>query len=211
MIIAIEAASTDLSIALAHPDGRPIRDDAWISAQRQSAELLPRLLTLASSANRTLSDATAIAVGVGPGSFTGLRVAMALAKGLAFSLERPIVGVPSLAAWLLAVPEAELAFVRAGAREAYVLERGGEAPEILGTDALGTRIGARVAVGPADLAGALAPGTVVSPAGAASGIATMAAERLGSRPEGDDLRRLEPTYLRAPRGVVAPKEELKWL
>ena len=124
VIIAIDAASTDLSLALAEPDGTLIADDAWSSAQRQSAELLPRLLALLDRVERPLGTTTVVAVGTGPGSFTGLRVAMALAKGLAFGLRIPIVGVPSLEAWLDADPEAVAAIARAGAREAYVLERG---------------------------------------------------------------------------------------
>ena len=54
VIIAIDAASTDLSVALAEPDGTLIAEDAWSSAQRQSAELLPRLLALLAGAGRPL-------------------------------------------------------------------------------------------------------------------------------------------------------------
>ncbi|MGH2428150.1 MAG: bifunctional tRNA (adenosine(37)-N6)-threonylcarbamoyltransferase complex dimerization subunit type 1 TsaB/HAD family hydrolase, partial [Candidatus Limnocylindria bacterium] len=74
MIIAIESASTDLSLALAAPDGVMIETDAWSSAQRQSAELLPRLLTTIERGGAGLAAATAVGVGIGPGSFTGLRV-----------------------------------------------------------------------------------------------------------------------------------------
>ncbi|MGH2781301.1 MAG: tRNA (adenosine(37)-N6)-threonylcarbamoyltransferase complex dimerization subunit type 1 TsaB, partial [Thermoleophilaceae bacterium] len=91
MIVAIEGASTELSLALAEPDGTLIADDGWTSAQRQSAELLPRLLGLLDRSNRTLGDLGAVAVGLGPGSFTGLRVAMALGKGLALAAGRPLV------------------------------------------------------------------------------------------------------------------------
>ena len=73
VIIAIDAASTDLSVALAEPDGTLIAEDAWSSAQRQSAELFPRLLALLAGAGRPLVAATALAVGTGPGSFTGLQ------------------------------------------------------------------------------------------------------------------------------------------
>ena len=98
MIIAIDAASTDLSVAIANADGSSIDEVAWTSEQRQSAELLPRLLELLETNGRSLHDAAAVATGTGPGSFTGLRVAMALAKGLAVGVACPIVGVPSLAA-----------------------------------------------------------------------------------------------------------------
>ena len=118
MIVAIDGAATDLSVAIAESDGSPIADAAWSSAQRQSAELLPRLLDLIAANGRGMASISGVAVGLGPGSFTGLRVAMALAKGLAFGLGRPLVGVPSLAAWLESEPGAVAALSRAGARDA---------------------------------------------------------------------------------------------
>ena len=209
MIIAIDAASTDLSVALADPDGTLIAEDAWSSAQRQSAELLPRLLTLLAGAGRPLIAATALAVGTGPGSFTGLRVAMALAKGLAIGLARPAVGVPSLRAWLDADPGATAAVARAGARDAYVLLREAEVPRILDRDELDSLTGPLIAA--SELAAAFGLDGSHAPRGA-SAIARRAAERLAAEPAGDDVSTLEPIYLRAPRGVdVESSERVKWL
>ena len=211
MIIAIDGASTDLSVALATPDGDPIAQDAWSSAMRQSAELLPHLLALLASNDRVIGETSAVAVGAGPGSFTGLRVAMALAKGLALALDRPIVGVPSLVAWLDAEPEAVAAVARAGAREAYVLARGAAQPIIADRDALAEPVGGRPVVAAAEVAAAFGLGEARSPA-AGYAIARLAATRLGEDSSGDDLGRLEPLYLRAPRGVGADaRAEVKWL
>jgi tRNA threonylcarbamoyl adenosine modification protein YeaZ len=208
VIIAIDGASTDLSLALAEPDGSPLGDDAWSSQQRQSAELLPHLLALLARLERPLHDATVVAVGAGPGSFTGLRVAMALAKGLAVGLGIPIVGVPSLEAWLDADPEATAAVARAGAREVYLLARGEGAPRIVDRDALDA--GAAV-VAPAEVAAAFGLVGARGPRGATA-IARRAAERIAADPAGDDLRTLEPIYLRAPRGVaVESGEPVRWL
>ena len=208
MIIAIDGASTDLSLAVAHPDGTLLGDDAWSSAQRQSAELLPHLLALLVQVERPLHDATAVAVGSGPGSFTGLRVAMALAKGLAVGLRIPIVGTPSLEAWLDADPDATAAVARAGAREAYLLARGDDVPRIADRDALDP---AAVVVAATELATAFGLTAARRPRGAPA-IARRAAERLAVDPAGDDLRTLEPIYLRAPRGVTAQSGELvRWL
>jgi tRNA threonylcarbamoyladenosine biosynthesis protein TsaB len=200
VIVAIDAASTDLSVALAGPDGRLVGDDAWSSAQRQSAELLPRLLELLARSDRALADVSALAVGTGPGSFTGLRVAMALAKGLAAGLGRPVVGVPSLAAWLEAEPDAVAAVARAGAREAYVLARDADEIRIVDRDELSSRSGPLVAA--AELAASFGL-TDARPPRAAAAIARRAAGRLDAEPGGDDLRTLEPIYLRPPRGVAA--------
>ena len=208
MIIAIDGASTDLSLAVAEPDGTLLGEDAWSSAQRQSAELLPHLLALLARVERPLRDTTVVAVGTGPGSFTGLRVAMAMAKGLAVGLRVPIVGVPSLDAWLDAHPDAVAAIARAGAREAYVLERGEPEPRIVDREAL--PVTARV-VAASETATAFGLVDAHRPRGALA-IVSLAAARIATHPAGDDLRTLEPVYIRAPRGVPAESgEHVRWL
>jgi tRNA threonylcarbamoyl adenosine modification protein YeaZ len=212
VIIAIDGAATDLSVALAEPSGAVIGETGWSSAQRQSAELLPRLLELLTSHGRRLDEATALAVGTGPGSFTGLRVAMALTKGFAVALGRPLVGVPSLAAWLAADPEVRAAVARAGAREAYVLMRGGDAPHIVDRDELADALGDAPVAAAVEVASAFELSAARSPVAAAA-IARLAADRLRDDPAGDDPRLLEPIYLRAPRGVTSSTERgvVRWL
>lgn len=211
MILAIDGASTDLSVSLGTPEGTPVAEVAWTSAQRQSAELLPRILDLLAEADLRIGDVTAIAVGTGPGSFTGLRVAMALGKGLALGLGRPIVGLPSLEAWLEAAPEADVAVARAGAREAYLLPRGYPEPSILDRDELGRQLAGHPIVAPLELAEAFGLTDASSPA-AGPALARLAARRLAEDPAGDSLSRLEPIYLRAPRGLAtAPEGEVRWL
>jgi len=210
MILAMESASTDLSVALATTSGEPIGDDAWTSAQRQSAELLPRALGLLERHGRVLRELAAVAVGVGPGSFTGLRVGMSLAKGLAFALAIPVVGVPSLEAWLAAVPDAGGAVARAGAREAYLLARGEAVPIIVDRDGLPSGATGVPLVAPGEVAASFRLPHTIPPIGAAAAIARMAAKRLARDPAGDDLGRLEPVYLRAPRGVDAAAGGATW-
>jgi len=208
VIIAIDGASTDLSLAVAEPDGTLLGEDAWSSVQRQSAELLPHLLELLERVELPLRETTVVAVGTGPGSFTGLRVAMALAKGLAAGLRIPIVGVPSLDAWLEADTAAVAAVARAGAREAYLLRRDDAGPRIVDRDELPLTASV-VAAG--ELATAFGLTDARRPRGAIA-IASRASVRLATDPAGDDLRTLEPIYLRAPRGVPAESgERVKWL
>lgn len=211
MIIAIEGASTDLSIAIRLADDT-VATDSWTSARRQSAELMPRLVELLAARGRDLGATSAVAVGTGPGSFTGLRVAMAIAKGLAVALDRPIVGVPSLVAWLASAPDADAALARAGARDAYLLARGDDAIRIVDRDDVPALLAGRKVVASEELADAFAVAGTRPPSGAAAAIARLAAERLEAEGVGDDLRRLEPIYLRAPRGLaVEPAGEVRWL
>ena len=211
MIIAIEAASTDLSVALAEPDGAIVAEETWASARRQSAELLPRLLAALEREERALDEVTGIGIGSGPGSFTGLRVAMALGKGLAVGLGRPIVAVPSLVAWLEADPAAELAVARAGARDAYVQARGPEGPLIVDRETLAARLDGRPVVAPTELVDAFGIDNARVPRGAVA-VARTTAARLADDPSGDDVRTIEPVYLRAPRGTASePDAEVKWL
>lgn len=201
MILAIESASTDISLAVAAPDGTPLAHTGWSSDRRQGHETLPRLLELVAGSGHVLADAGAVAVGIGPGSFTGLRVGMSLAKGLAVALRIPIVGLPSLPAWLEAEPEAEAAIGRAGARDAYLLLRDEAEPRVVERDGLPPGVHERPVVAPAELATAFELRAAIPPHRAAISLAVAAARRLAESPDGDDLARLEPAYLRAPRGV----------
>ena len=211
MIIAIESASTDPSIALAEPGGVLIGLDGWSGAIGQGRDLLPRLLALMDQHHRRLEEATAIAVGIGPGSFTGLRVGMSLAKGLAVGIGARIAGIPSLAAWLAAEPEARAALARAGAREAFVLVRGVPDPVILALSDLPPAVLHEPVAAPAELAAAFGLEDARPPLQAAASIAALAAERLAADPRGDDLRTLEPAYLRLPRGLdQLPAEAVRW-
>jgi tRNA threonylcarbamoyl adenosine modification protein YeaZ len=208
MIIAIESASSDPSLALATPDGAAFAVDGWASEVRQASELLPRLLVLLARSGRELREATVLAVGIGPGSFTGLRVSMSLAKGIAYALGVPLCGVPSLAAWLLAEPQAVAAVARAGAQEAYILPRGEAEPRIVVSTELPGLLGSSPVVAPSELASAFDLANARSPSAAAA-IASLAAERLAELPAGDDLERLEPAYLRTPRGIGPNSAEVR--
>ena len=211
MILAVDGASPALSVALASAGGALVAEVSWTSAQRQSAELMPRVLGLLADAGHDVADLTAVAVGTGPGSFTGLRVAMALGKGLAFGRGLPMVGVPSLAAWLVQVPSAEAAIARAGSREAYVLSRGEDVVRLVDRDQLPGLLTGTTVVAPTELADAFGLDGASEPA-AGPAIAQMASARLAEAPEGDDLARLEPMYLRAPRGVTSTAEgAVRWL
>ena len=210
MIIALESASSDPSLALAAPDGTAFAVDGWAGEGRQASELLPHLLTLLEGAHRELGEATAITVGIGPGSFTGLRVSMSLGKGMALALGVPLVGVPSLAAWLEGEPDARAAVARAGAQDAFILIRGEAEPRVVPALEVSAIAAGSLLVAPSELAAAFGLTGAVPPHAAAVAVARLAAARLVTDPNGDDLEGLEPWYLRAPRGIGSPSVVTTW-
>jgi len=210
MIVAIESASSDPSLALASSDGEAFAMDGWAGEGRQASELLPRLLVLLARAGRDLREATALAVGVGPGSFTGLRVSMSLAKGMALALRVPLVGVPSLVAWLEAEPRATAAIARAGAQDTYLMARGAPEPRVVAASDLPATVGGSLLAAPSELASAFGLAGTLPPHEAAVAVARLAAERLSQDPRGDDLAGLEPWYLRPPRGIASQEEVSRW-
>lgn len=205
MILAIETASTDTSVALAADDGALIAVDGRSGDARQNGTLMPRITALLGG--RPLAEVSRIGVGIGPGSFTGLRVGMSLAKGLAHGLGVPIVGLPSLEAWLAAEPDAEAALCRAGAREAYLLPRGETEPLVVAPDAAAELSERRIVVAPAELVAAFGLVRTVAPHRAAVAVARLAAGAAAS-----DLASLEPRYGRPPRGLGSePEGDVRWL
>jgi len=95
MLVAIDTATRVASLAL--HDGSQIRYEAtWEAGRRHTVQLASRLVAALENLGLAPGDLTGVAVALGPGSFTGLRVGMAIAKGLAMARNLPLVGVPTL-------------------------------------------------------------------------------------------------------------------
>jgi tRNA threonylcarbamoyl adenosine modification protein YeaZ len=97
MELAIDTSTDTASLALIQ-DGQVLAELTWRSGQNHSTQLLPNLNHLLDQSKLSLQSLTGIIVARGPGSFNGLRVGISTAKGLAFSLGIPIVGISSLEA-----------------------------------------------------------------------------------------------------------------
>src|SRR6476646_5741021 len=81
MWLALDTATDRASIALRHKGDAPI-EESISGARRHAASLLPALQALLRRAGWTVDDLEGIALGDGPGSFTGLRVGASIAKAL---------------------------------------------------------------------------------------------------------------------------------
>lgn len=92
LILALDCSSAACSVAITRGEivvGRELS----LMARGHAAALPPMISRVMTDSGHTARDMDAFAVSVGPGSFTGLRVAMAAAKGLAITANRPLVGV----------------------------------------------------------------------------------------------------------------------
>lgn len=95
MLLAIDTATPRVSVSL-WDDAGPIASRRAVEGRRHGEILAPAIRDLVSGSGRTMADLTAVAVDLGPGLFTGLRVGVATAKALAAALAVPAVGLTSL-------------------------------------------------------------------------------------------------------------------
>jgi tRNA threonylcarbamoyladenosine biosynthesis protein TsaB len=95
MLVAIDTATRFASLALWEP-GRVLAEHTWQTGNNHTVEMMPSLTMMMERAGLVTTELGAAAVAIGPGSFTGLRIGLSIAKGLAMSLDIPIVGIPTL-------------------------------------------------------------------------------------------------------------------
>jgi len=86
--------------------------------------------------------------------------------------------------------------------------RGEAVPRVVAGAELARLVGPSPVVASSELASAFAIGEALSPRRAAAAVALSASRRLTEAPGGDDLERLEPWYLRAPRGTIPAGGEI---
>ena len=95
MLVAIDTATRTASLAI-HDGQRVLYEATWQAGWRHTVQMTSRLVAAMDSIALDLESLTGVAVALGPGSFTGLRVGMALAKGLVLARNIPLVGIPTL-------------------------------------------------------------------------------------------------------------------
>ena len=95
LLLAIDTATRFAGLALY--DGETILGEVyWQSHNNHSVELMPALVRMLDQQGKRAADLSAVGVAIGPGSFTGLRIGLSVAKGLAQAQSIPVFGIPTL-------------------------------------------------------------------------------------------------------------------
>ena len=226
-LLVIDTATSRTTVALRRDAAGSIDEASSTGPERGAASLGTRLAGLLAASGVLPCQLAAVGIGTGPGSFTGLRVGLATAKTLAWSLGIPLVGIPTPDALRRAAADAtgvdpdSLAVIQsAGARDHY-LALPGEAPRLVppATDLKVAVAGywtvaldadaARLAGirGPAGLE-PLAAGEVAR-TGLAAALLSMLVARLATGAT-DDVASLIPAYVALPRGIGAVAAGSGW-
>ena len=213
-ILAIDTATTRIVIATGSPSGVADGISTWPAGYRHGETLLPSIGRFLGEQNIRRSRLVGIVVGTGPGAFTGLRVGIATAKGMAHGLGIPLVGVSTGEALLAAsgIGQAVL-LLPAGPADRLLVRRGerpvplpaSEEPELRdGETLIALDLDGRA---PAD---ALERGEAAY-RGLGHELIRLGAQRLaGVAAASDELETLVPDYVTLPRGVRTADGSVSW-
>jgi tRNA threonylcarbamoyl adenosine modification protein YeaZ len=206
LLLAFDTA-TPATTAAVHDGDRTLAECAAVDARRHGELLMPSILGVLDQAGATLGEVTAVAVGTGPGPYTGLRAGLVTARALGAALGVPVYGVCTLdaiarAAVRPAAGREYLAATDARRKEVYWARYAPSGERLSGPD-VGPPSGLDPAAPAAGEGPWLYPAAFGEPIGprypAASWLAGLAAERLRL---GHVLSPPEPLYLRKPDAQV---------
>ncbi len=150
MLLALDTSTRYIGVALY--DGTQVLSEmVWSNLDHHTVEMAPAVAETLSRTGVTMNDLGALAVATGPGSFTGLRIGLALAKGIALARRIPMIGVPTLNILAAAQPVQDVplaAVLQAGrgrlATGWYQVQEGAWSPagelEVLSIEGLSRRI-----------------------------------------------------------------------
>ena len=220
MLLAIDTSSRHAGVALAQ-DGRVIASRSWYSQANHTAELMPAIAEILKGQGLAARDLTGIAVALGPGGFSALRVGISTAKGLALASGIPLVGLRTLdleaypyrasgvpVCALLDVGRQEVAAARFGVDGQRLGEDNiGSPEELFGGIAEPTIFCGEAVPGCIELMqkqlGNLALPVILPPSARLWPLAALGQQRI-ELDETDDLASLQPHYLRMP-SIGGPK------
>lgn len=95
MLLAVDTSTAQVGLAL-YDGNQVLSEMTWTTSQHHTTELAPALAGLLARSGSSMEMVSALAVALGPGSFTSLRVGLAFVKGIALARHIPIIGIPTL-------------------------------------------------------------------------------------------------------------------
>lgn len=107
MLLAIDTSTRVMGLAI-HDGARLLCEAAWTCGDHHTVELAPAIADALKRCGLSAADLQALGVAIGPGSFTGVRIGLALAKGIALAQHIPLVGIPTLDVLAAAQPVQDL-------------------------------------------------------------------------------------------------------
>ncbi len=107
MLLALDTSTQYVGIAL-YEGAQVIGESVWRTQNHHTVEVAPALQDLMNRCGVRTSDLKAIGVALGPGSFTSLRIGLAIAKGLALAAKIPLIGIPTFEILAAAQPVQDL-------------------------------------------------------------------------------------------------------
>jgi len=108
MILAINSSTVQYSIALMTLQGVIVAEYMVIPKGKTFTGFMPAIDQLLESSGTDINDITVVAASTGPGSFTGLRVGLSAAKGIAYSMNIPVIGISGIDALASSIPYTEI-------------------------------------------------------------------------------------------------------
>lgn len=95
MLLAVDTSTAQVGLAV-YDGTQVLAEMVWTSGQHHTTQLAPALAELMERSGISMDMVSALGVAIGPGSFTSLRVGLALAKGLALARRLPLIGIPTM-------------------------------------------------------------------------------------------------------------------
>lgn len=95
MLLAVDTATRTIGIAV-YDGARVLAESLWLGGRHHTISLAPEVAMMLRKVDLSAQDLSAVAVASGPGSYTGLRIGVSFAKGLALAHNLPMVGIPTL-------------------------------------------------------------------------------------------------------------------
>ena len=106
MLLAVDTSTQSVGIAI-FDGNRFLCEETWISRRYHTVELASAVEANLKRAGLEAKDLDVLGVAIGPGSFTGLRIGLALVKGIAYTQQLPVLGIPTLDITARAIPSSD--------------------------------------------------------------------------------------------------------